>query len=32
MTHIGFVTIVLLAPAMMDDQKLTAKPFSASVS
>ena len=22
MTHIGFVTMVLLAPAMIDDQKL----------
>jgi len=29
MTHIGFVQMVLLAPAMMDDQKLTTKPFSA---
>lgn len=31
MTHIGFVQIVLLAPAMMEDQKLTTKPFSAQV-
>ena len=29
MTHIGFVTMVLLAPAMMEDQKLTTKPLSA---
>jgi hypothetical protein len=31
MTHIGLVAMVLLAPAMMDDQKLTIKPFSAEV-
>lgn len=29
MTHMGFVTMVLLAPAMMDDQKLTTKVLSA---
>jgi hypothetical protein len=27
-TQIGFVTMVLLAPAMMDDQKLTTKVLS----
>jgi len=27
MTQMGFVQMVLLAPAMMDDQKLTTKPF-----
>lgn len=30
MTHMGFVTIVLLAPATMDDQKLTTIVLSAS--
>lgn len=28
-THMGFVTMVLLAPAIMDDQKLITNVFSA---
>lgn len=31
-THIGFVTMVLLAPAIMDDQKFITKVFSVEQS